>query len=144
METVQWINNCKLCNDGVCNTIAEYTSDGMTVRAAARKMSEECGGEFTAKQIRGRWKYKVKDQKGGGRKPPKITDAEILERAALIRSGEGIWTRLTNVIQQCACPECINDPNDCEAMKGLISKTFLELSDEVRESILENIRHYSN
>ena len=50
MKNVQWIKDCELCNDGVCNTIAEYTSDGMTVRAAARKMSEECDGEFTEEQ----------------------------------------------------------------------------------------------
>ncbi len=50
MKNVQWIKDCELCNDGVCNTIAEYTSDGITVRAAVRKMSEECDGEFTEEQ----------------------------------------------------------------------------------------------
>ncbi|MFC1831152.1 hypothetical protein ACFL0S_03930 [Thermodesulfobacteriota bacterium] len=59
----------------------------MSVRAAAEKMCEDCGEEFTADQIRGRWKYVAKGQKRGkgGWNPPNMTDEQILESEELIQ-----------------------------------------------------------
>lgn len=85
---MKWIDNYKLCIDGVCNQIDEYRSQGLSVREAARKMSEKCGGEFTDEHIMSRYKYYSKGQRRGKEGwvlPTTLTDDETLVNAAEIR-----------------------------------------------------------
>ncbi len=81
MENVKWLKDCELCNAGVCKRIDELKEQGLTERAASRKMEEECGGEQSADKILGRYKYHAKQQYGGGGTPTKKTYDERMEAA---------------------------------------------------------------
>jgi len=65
VQNPAWIENCELCNAGVCVRVDELKADGYKVREAARIMEQECDGVYTANQIRDRYRY----YKSGGNSP---------------------------------------------------------------------------
>ena len=60
-----WIEDCQICNAGLCSKVDAYKEDGYKVREACKLMEDEADGAYTAEQIRKRYAYYK-----GGRKPP--------------------------------------------------------------------------
>ncbi len=112
MKKTGWIDNCKICNDGVCSQIDEYRGKGMSVRAAAEKMAGDCDGKFTADQIRGRWKFHAKGQ--GGRTSPTMSDDLILAKAETIKAIRCARKRIVETME-CVCEYCERDRESCPA-----------------------------
>lgn len=76
VEDAKWIQNCKLCNDGIVIAVKERIANGMSERAACRdlvKISQEAypelANELSFYAIYSRWRYYAKDQKGGAGNP---------------------------------------------------------------------------
>lgn len=66
-----WIQNCQICNDGLCIRIEELKREGHSERASAEIMQEEAYDaypelkkEFAAERIRRRYKYHMKEKVG--------------------------------------------------------------------------------
>lgn len=78
MEELKWLKDCELCNVGVCNTIDDYQAQGLSIRAAAEKMEQECEGLWSASKIRDRYRYYKQGHSGGGN-PPSPDNRSILE-----------------------------------------------------------------
>ena len=74
MKAINWLRDCEICNAGVCKRMDELKEQGLSERAASRRMERECGGEQSASKILGRYKYHAKQQYGGGGNPTKVTD----------------------------------------------------------------------
>ena len=146
MKETGWIDNCKICNDGACNQIDQYRAAGMSVRAACEKMSNDCEGQFTADQIRGRWKFHAKGQ--GGRTSPTMSDELILAKAETIKAIRRARKRIVETMS-CVCEDCErdresrpawnevwNDPNTVdEAIKKLAIKQLVNPETEVWRSM---------
>jgi N6-adenosine-specific RNA methylase IME4 len=58
-----WIENCQICNAGLCSRVDAHREDGYKVREACKLMEDEANGAYTANQIRDRYNY----YKGGGK-----------------------------------------------------------------------------
>ena len=61
----EWFKDCTICNTGLCSKMKEHLDSGMSMRAAAKKMSEESGGEFSEATIRQRYQYYALGRVGG-------------------------------------------------------------------------------
>jgi len=59
-----WIENCLICNSGLCVEVDKRKQDGLTELAACKELSEESQGLYSAKQILDRYRYHTsKDKK---------------------------------------------------------------------------------
>lgn len=61
-----WLKDCEICNAGLCDAVAEKKEGGLSERAACREMSDESEGLYSAKDLRGRYRYHTAKDKSGG------------------------------------------------------------------------------
>ena len=72
-----WIQNCQICNDGLCIRMEDLKKTGLSDRRAAEVMQEEAYDsypdlktEFSASRIRDRYRYHMQGKKVGEIPPP--------------------------------------------------------------------------
>jgi hypothetical protein len=60
-----WLKDCEVCNAGLCATVDRLKGDGKSEREAARSMSEESAGLYSAEAILHRYRYHTGKVKRG-------------------------------------------------------------------------------
>lgn len=83
MKQPAWLKDCELCNAGVCKRIDELKDQGLSERAASRKMENDCDGLWSADKIHGRYRYYKKGHTGSVGKPHKLEN-QLLEQVSYI------------------------------------------------------------
>jgi len=125
MENVKWLKDCEICNTGLCKQIDEYKEQGMSERAASRKMEQECDELWSADKIYGRYRYYKKGHAGGVGKTHTLSDDEILARAEAIKSKRKVTVKVMHKVRDfllsSACQSCPEDPSTCRAMRDVFN-----------------------
>lgn len=83
-----WLENCLICNSGLCVEIDKLKEKGLTEFAACKKLSNESDGLYSAKQILDRYRYHTgRDRKVSEIPKEQLKNAEdeILKAADKIR-----------------------------------------------------------
>lgn len=84
MNNINWLKDCELCNNGVCKRIDDLKESGLSERAAAKQMEQDCDGLRDASKIRDRYRYYKKGHSGGN--PPKHPTLDL--NMSLVQAAE--------------------------------------------------------